>query len=219
MNRVTLAGDDDFDGWRDAARNLAEAGIPPSAIVWQVAGVDGDLFGSEAVPPSGPSFPVPRAFVELAQSVVCHSEPDRFALLYALLWRLCTDRRAMEDRADPLLHRLDRLAKEVRRDIHKMHAFVRFREVPGGQDGERFVAFFEPDHHIVRAASGFFVRRFTTMRWSILTPALSVHWDGEALTEGPGATRAEAPGGDPLEETWRTYYASIFNPARIKVGA
>ena len=57
------------------------------------------------------------------------------------------------------------------------------------------------------------------MRWSILTPELSIHWDGECLSEGPGATRADAPSGDPLEETWRTYYSSIFNPARLKVGA
>ena len=57
------------------------------------------------------------------------------------------------------------------------------------------------------------------MRWSILTPELSIHWDGETLSEGPGATRAEAPGGDPLEAMWKTYYASIFNPARLKVGA
>ncbi len=218
-HRATLSAPDNFDGWRDAARDLAEAGVPPSAIVWQVAGQSQDLFGEDGEPPRAPSFPVPRAFVDLAKSVVCHSDPERFALLYAMLWRLRTDRGAMADRADPLLHRLDRLAKEVRRDIHKMHAFVRFREVSDGQDGERFVAFFEPDHHIVRAASGFFVRRFTNLKWSILTPDLSVHWDGETLSEGPGATRADAPGGDPLEETWRTYYASIFNPARIKVGA
>jgi DNA polymerase len=57
------------------------------------------------------------------------------------------------------------------------------------------------------------------MRWSILTPRLSLHWDGEALSEGPGAIRSDAPSGDPLEETWRTYYSSIFNPARLKVGA
>jgi DNA polymerase len=95
-----------------------------------------------------------------------------------------------------------------------MHAFVRFRELDG-----RFVAFFEPEHHIVRRAASFFVNRFTNMRWSILTPELSIHWDGEALTEEPGATRADAPSGDPLEQTWRTYYASIFNPARLKVGA
>jgi uracil-DNA glycosylase len=212
-HRVTLAAQDDFEGWRDAARDLAEAGVPPSAIVWRVDGGPDDLFATDAPQPKGASFAVPRAFIDLAKSVVCHSDPERFALLYAMLWKLRTNRNAFEDRANPLVDRLERLAKEVRRDVHKMHAFVRFREID-----DRFVAFFEPDHHIVRHTAGFFVRRFTNMRWSILTPELSIHWDGEALTAGPGATRSEAPG-DPLEAMWKTYYASIFNPARLKVGA
>ena len=213
-HRVTLRAADDFEGWRDAARRLAEAGVPAIAVVWQVEGGDADLFGSDIEQPAAPSFPVPRAFVELAQDVVCHSERERFALLYAMLLRIKASRDALQDQADPLVRRLHELAKAVRRDIHKMHAFVRFREIEG-----RFVAFFEPEHHIVRRAAGFFVNRFTNMKWSILTPELSVHWDGERLTEGPGATRSEAPSGDALEETWHTYYASIFNPARLKVGA
>jgi probable DNA metabolism protein len=218
--RVTLATEDDFEGWRDAARGLAEAGVPADAIVWQVEGGEADLFGGSdpAPPPDGPSFAVPRSFVDLARSAICHSDPERFALLYAMLLKLRANRRAMEDRADPLLDRLEGLAKEVRRDVHKMHAFVRFREIL--EDGNtRFVAWFEPDHHIVRRTAGFFVRRFTTMRWSILTPELCVHWDGAVLTESPGATRADAPDGDPVEETWKTYYASIFNPARVKIEA
>src|SRR3954454_13676172 len=211
---VTLSAPDDFEGWRDAARDLAEAGVPASAVVWQVDGGEQDLFGSDAAQPAAPSFPVPRPFVELAKTVVCHSDPERFALLYAMLLRLKANRHALDDEADSLVRRLNDLAKAVRRDIHKMHAFVRFREID-----DRFVAFFEPEHHIVRRASSFFVNRFTNMRWSILTPELSIHWDGERLTEGPGATRADAPSGDPLEETWRTYYANIFNPTRLKVGA
>ena len=215
-HRVTLAAPDDFDGWRDAARDLAEAGVPADAVVWQIAGGEPDLFGDERPRADAPSFAVPRAFVDLARSAVYHSDPERFALLYAMLLKLRGNRHAMDDRADPLLDRLQRLAKEVRRDVHKMHAFVRFREV---DDGKRFVAFFEPEHHIVRHTASFFVRRFTNMRWSILTPELSIHWDGETLSEGPGATRADAPDGDPLEAMWKTYYASIFNPARLKVGA
>jgi DNA polymerase len=218
-HRVTLAAEDDFDGWRESARDMAEAGIPPEAVVWRVEGGTADLFGVESDQARGASFAVPRTFINLAKSVICHSDPERFALLYAMLWRLRTNRGAMEDRADPLLDRLERLAKEVRRDVHKMHAFVRFREVEQPDGSMRFIAFFEPDHHIVRHTAGFFVRRFSNMRWSILTPELSIHWDGETLTEGPGATRAEAPGGDPLEAMWKTYYASIFNPARLKVGA
>ena len=219
-HRVLLDAPDDFDGWRTAARGLAEAGVPSSAVVWEVSGGEPDLFGADsAPPPPGPSFAVPRAFVDMAKSAICHVDPERFALLYAMLLKLRDNKRAMEDRADPLLDRLERLAKEVRRDVHKMHAFVRFREVETPGEGTRFVAWFEPDNHIVRHTAGFFVRRFTTMRWSILTPEVSIHWDGEALSEGPGATRQDAPDGDPVEETWKTYYASIFNPARVKIKA
>jgi DNA polymerase len=63
------------------------------------------------------------------------------------------------------------------------------------------------------------MRRFANMRWSILTPRGSVHWDGAVMREGPPARREDAPGGDPVEVLWRSYYASIFNPARLKVGA
>jgi DNA polymerase len=218
-HRVVLATEDDFEGWRDAARDLSEAGVPPQAVVWQVEGASADLFAAKHRTAVAPSFAVPRAFVDLARSAICHRDPQRFALLYALLWKLRSDRHALDDRADALVSRVEGLAKAVRRDIHKMHAFVRFREIAEGSGEARFVAWFEPEHHIVRQAAGFFVRRFANMRWSILTPALSIHWDGAVLSEGPGATRTDAPTVDPLEETWRTYYSSIFNPARLKVGA
>ena len=217
---VTLAAEDDFDGWRDAARSLASERVPPEQISWSVGGAGGDLFGSPASTPlpAATPFPVPGAFLALAEAALCHSDPERFALLYTLLLRLRDAAGLIADAADPLVQRLERMAKAVRRDIHKMHAFVRFREVEDAE-GARFVAWFEPEHHIVRAASGFFARRFATMRWSILTPELCVHWDGAALTESPGATRADAPSGDPTEAVWKTYYASIFNPARLKIGA
>jgi DNA polymerase len=218
MQAVRLEAQDDFDGWREAARGLALAEVPPERVLWQV-GQGADLFAAPSAPaPAGPAFPVPRAFVELARSAICHSDPERFALLYALLLRLRSNPATLQDQADPLVQRLERMAKAVRRDIHKMHAFLRFREVEA--EGEsRFVAWFEPEHHIVRAAAGFFARRFATMRWSILTPELSVHWDGERLTESPGAARGDAPAADPVEAVWKTYYASIFNPARLKRGA
>ena len=212
-HRVTLAAPDDFEGWRDAARDLAQAGVPAHAVVWQVKGGDYDLFGSDTSPPRAASFPVPRAFVDLARDVICNVDDERFSLLYTMLLRLKRDREQRDDLADPLVCRLQDLAKQVRRDVHKMHAFVRFREID-----ERFVAYFEPEHHIVRRAAAFFVNRFSNIHWSILTPQLSLHWDGEHLCEGPGAIPSDAPSVDPLEDNWRTYYAAIFNPARLKVG-
>ena len=185
MPTVTLADPADFDGWRDAARALAQAGVPASAVVWQVGGDTGDLL-ADAMPPAldTPMFAVPRGFLQLAKAAICHSGPERFALLYALLLKLRDNPRLIEDRADRLVHRLNVMAKEVGRDIHKMRAFVRFREAADAE-GERFVAWFEPDHHIVRANAPFFVGRFANMRWSILTPELCVHWDRVALTYTP----------------------------------
>ncbi|MBX3594992.1 UdgX family uracil-DNA binding protein [Sphingomonas sp.] len=220
MRVASLTAADDFDGWRAAARTLAAAGVPAGDVVWRVGDAPGDLFADQAVPAGdgGGALRVPGRFVELAREAVLHRDPERFALLYTLLLRLGDHPHAMDDGADPLLQRLERMAKAVRRDIHKMRAFVRFREV-ADEGGNRFVAWFEPEHHIVRANARFFVDRFHTMRWSILTPELSLHWDGRTLSEGPGATRGDAPQDDPAEAIWRTYYAAIFNPARLKTGA
>lgn len=219
MRVVALSAEDDFDGWRDAARSLAAARVDPSEVVWQVGDQPVDLFGDEAVlPAAAPELRVSRRFVSLAREAILHSDPQRFALLYTLLTRVIARPGSIEDKADPLLRRLDDMAKSVRRDIHKMRAFLRFREV-ADDTGPRFIAWFEPEHHIVRANARFFVDRFHTMRWSILTPELSLHWDGETLSEGPGASKADAPQDDPVEAVWKTYYASIFNPARLKTGA
>jgi len=220
---ATLPSPDDFDAWRDAARALAARQVPPDDIVWQVGDTPVDLFAT--APDDAPSqgaaspFSVPRAFIDLARSVVMADEPERFALLYTALYRLRREPKLMEDHADPLIRKLEVIAKNVRRDIHKMRAFLRFREVQDDDGTSRYVAWFEPDHHIVRANAAFFVNRFASMRWSILTPEVSLHWDGAALSEGPGASKADAPDGDPTEEVWKTYYASIFNPARVKIGA
>jgi uracil-DNA glycosylase len=220
---VHLPEPDDFDFWREAARALVQAGVSPDRVAWGEPGGDSDLYASgQTVPEPPPGAPPVRAnkrFVSLAKNAILHSDPERFALLFRLLWHLQRNPRMMEDTADPEVRRLEELDKSVRRDSHKMHAFVRFRQVADEDGGERYVAWFEPEHHILRANAGFFVRRFANMRWSILTPRGSLHWDGAVLSEGPPARRGDAPGGDPIEDLWRGYYASIFNPARLKIGA
>ena len=226
---VHLPAPDDFAVWRERARGLVQCDVPPDRVSWIEPGGTGDLFAAEGPSRGEKRLPVPPAdprpvrasqrFLTIARSAALHSDPARFGLLYRVLWRLQRNPRLMEDKADPEVRRLEELAKSVRRDAHKMHAFVRFREVAEEDGTPHFVAWFEPDHHIVRAEAAFFMRRFANMRWSILTPRGSIHWDGETMREGPPARREDAPGGDPVEDLWRSYYASIFNPARLKVGA
>ncbi|RXF75678.1 UdgX family uracil-DNA binding protein [Hansschlegelia zhihuaiae] len=223
---VPLDGPADVAGWRAAARALVAEGVPPFSVVWSTGDGSANLFGPapRAAPTPtpaslGPSHPrVPRGFVELAETGLLHRNPGRFDLFYRLLVRLAADRRILDDAADPDVVRAKALAKAVRRDKHKMTAFVRFREI-SGEAGPHFVAWFEPEHHIVAATAPFFVRRFAAMRWSILTPERSAHWNGAELAFAKGASRADAPDGDALEAVWRTYYASIFNPARLKIAA
>ncbi|MDG6079659.1 DUF4130 domain-containing protein [Erythrobacter litoralis] len=226
---VQLPEPDDFGFWRERARALVQCEVPPDRVAWVEPGGNGDLFAhgerrAPVPPPDAREVRANKRFMSLAKNAALHSDPDRFALLYRLLWRIQSNPRMMEDKADPDVRRIEELDKNVRRDSHKMHAFVRFRlvEPEEGDDEapqEQYVAWFEPEHHILRANAGFFMRRFSNMHWSILTPRGSLHWDTETMREGPPAQRSDAPGGDPMEELWRSYYASIFNPARLKIGA
>ena len=213
MYRVTLNAPDDFNEFRRHARGLIAANAPPEAVSWNVGDVPG-LFG-EVPPAASRQFTVPAAFVPLGEAVICHSDLERFALLYELLWRLTHgERKLLEDPADPLVHRLERMQKSVGRDMHKMTAFVRFRQV-ADDGGERYVAWFEPEHFILRRVAPFFVGRFAAMRWSILTPigSLALGRQGSAPSV-PRCRANDAPQEDALEGWWRTYYKATFNPAR-----
>jgi DNA polymerase len=224
MYPVQLDDGADLVEWRAQARALLAAGVPPEQVQWQAGAQAGLLTPGPTKPPvptahAGVAGSVPREFLVLATLVLAHADPRRHGVLYRLLWRLVHGERALlrivtdDDVAWAL-----RAAKAVRREKHKMKAFVRFREVRDA-DGAVFVAWFEPEHDVLPQVAPFFVRRFAGMRWSILTPVRSAHWDGQSLRLGGGAQRADAPQGDALEDLWRTYFASIFNPARLKVDA
>ncbi|MDF1861358.1 MAG: TIGR03915 family putative DNA repair protein [Verrucomicrobiales bacterium] len=225
MQTITIQAD--FESWRCRARELLEDGVRPEEILWTDSSAEqSELFATDS-PRSmrvreAPPVPVPKSFFSLAAAVACHSDPRRWAILYQLLWRLTRggEKQLLIVSTDSDVRRADELAKEVQRDIHKMRAFVRFRKVGESDNGrEQFVSWFEPTHHIVRRNASFFQKRFTGMDWSILTPEECAHWDGKEVHFTPGVTRDQAPDGDELEELWRSYYKSIFNPARLKLKA
>ncbi len=223
MFAARLSSQTDWDGWRGTTRRLMTLGIAPGDVAWAVGGErHGGLFDVHDLPPPPPGpepeFRVPRAFIPLAETVILHRDSQRFALLHALLLRLQEEPRLLEVASDPDVARLAAMAKSVRRDQHKMKAFVRFREI-ADDGGERFVSWFEPEHHIVEATAPFFQRRFAAMRFTILTPDRCADWDGRTMRFGPGVAKDQAPDEDRLEEAWRVYYAAIFNPARLKVAA
>ncbi|GAA5484159.1 UdgX family uracil-DNA binding protein [Haloferula sargassicola] len=212
-----------FTTWRDAARALLAEGIPPGEILWEK---DANLFALHEPEPiyatrRSSELKVPADFIDLAKLTACHADPTRWALLYRILWRITHgEPKLIAVTTDPDIARAQAMAENVRREIHKMHAFVRFRKVGENESGrERFAAWFEPDHYIVEAGTPFFRKRFATMDWAIFTPKGCAHWNGDKLLFTEGVDRDPFENTDQLEDAWRTYYSCIFNPARLKTKA
>lgn len=220
-----------FAHWRDLARAALARGLQPDAIDFEdvtsstssdlfrpVTDDTADLLASPAGEPS--TAYVPKAFLQKAMLAGCHRDPHRWNLLYRLLWRLQGNRDLLKVEVDSDVNELVRMEQQVRRDEHKMHAFVRFRRVEEPDGDEHFIAWYQPQHRILELAAPFFAERFAIMRWSILTPDGSVAWDPaeKQLRFGPAVPRESAPDGDELEELWKSYYGSIFNPARLNPG-
>jgi DNA polymerase len=116
MRQVTFeptAGD-----WRRAARRLIDERVPPCEVEWREAREKKSLFDAPEPAPepaaaaSGVELRVPRAFVALMDEVARRSDPDRWRLLYAVLWRIAEgDPGVMLRRGDPDLTRLRAIAE------------------------------------------------------------------------------------------------------------
>ena len=226
MHTVYLKHPRDFEEWRTHARTLFSSGIPPEAVLWRT-GAENDLFSmmadpKEPSPPetASPGLLVPRQFPDLAESALHHSNPSCPSLLYRLLFRMQSERKLLAVMTDPDVISVRAMVRDVHNDCHRMMAFVRFREIATEKSGtptrRRFMAWHEPDHYIVARMAPFFRRRFSDMDWAILTPKGSAACtDGKILVSDEPATRPNLA--DDTDDLWRTYYASTFNPARLKV--
>ena len=223
---ITAVFAPNFDSWRAEARRLLNADVPPGEILWPGENSTLSLFGAADIGPQPLAtkkpagvFSVPKEYLKLAEVVVCARDDDRWSLLYRILFRLKHgEPKLLTDVVDPDVSRANHVYKSITHDIHKMHAFVRFKRID--TDGvELYVAWHKPEHFITELAAPFFERRFGDKRWSIFTPDRSAHWDGTALTYGDGMTQHDFQHRDQFDEVWKTYYKSIFNPARLKLKA
>ena len=214
---IHVSIDNDFDAWREHARRLICSKTLPEDVIWTPVEQNG-LF-QEPDPVTEPSrFKVPKAFLQLAEAASCFDEFERWHLLYRLLYRIVFENpHLLEIESDVDVRRARLMEKGVNRDVHKFHAFVRFRRIDF--DGEEiYAAWHEPAHFTVKRAAPFFERRFGSMKFSILTPRGCAHWDRQTLRFSDPVAKDQAPAADAVEDFWLTYYRSIFNPFRLNVG-
>ncbi|HEK1685034.1 TPA: TIGR03915 family putative DNA repair protein [Pseudomonas putida] len=228
MGMIALDCDDLFGTWRDQARVLLGHGIDPAEVTWGQGPMD-DLLAIPTPLPRGPGpfrARVPAALLAQLEQAARYRGEQRWNLLYEVLWRVAHGDRTAMLAGDRLGSELQRRIKQVSREAHHLHAFVRFVPLPEAL-AERLqldlVAYHEPAHDILESASGHFADRLGRQRWLIATPTDGIRFDGSELDYRRHCPRewvdwarhAEDPGA----ALWRTYYRSTFNPARLNPDA
>jgi len=215
---IQISIENSFASWRVAARKCLRREIAPAEIIW-TCGEQNSLFEDNPTEDSDEKvFKVSPDFLPLAGAVICYDDAERFLLLYRLLFRLIHENKnLLHIESDDDVRRARLMEKAIYRDVHKFHAFVRFRLVEL-EGVEIYVAWHEPYHFTVERAAPFFARRFGAMRFSILTPKGCAHWNLEELRFSEAISSQSLPP-DATEDFWLVYYKSIFNPFRLKIKA
>ena len=215
-----LFGETDLAGFREEARLLLRQQVPPEAVRWHTEEAqNSDHFSEPGLDrprevAKAASAIVPASFLRLCEVVVLHHDADRFALLYRLLWRLVHEPGLRNDPVDPDMLHAHQMAQSVRRDIHKMKSFVRFRPTPAGDGTQLQLAWYAPAHHILEAVAPLFAKRNPQPRWAIFTPERSVEWDGRTLHHAHGVPRARAPAPEDGDGAWLALHHGVFGPLR-----
>lgn len=202
--------------WRDAAKRLIGAGVSPCDVLWDFDHEIPALCESTTdLPPQTRRVKAPQSFIELANTVVWHKDPKRFARLYAVLWRLRHEKGLMQDEADPDLAKLRQMEKAVHRCKHKMKSFVRFRDLRQGGARRSFAAWFEPTHHTVEPTAPFFARRFADMDWMIATPDVTAQFIDGKLTFHPTQVKVHAKTSEMPMKYWKNLPEAAHIPDLI----
>ncbi|MDH1574636.1 MULTISPECIES: TIGR03915 family putative DNA repair protein [Pseudomonas] len=228
MGVIALDCDERFSTWRDQARTLLGHGIDPAQVTWSQGPID-DLLAVPAPLPDGPGpfrATVPAALLSLLEQASRYRGEQRWNLLYEVLWRVAHGDRTAMLAGDRLGSELHRRIKQVSREAHHLHAFVRFVPLPPALAEQLqldLVAYHEPAHDILPSASAHFADRLGRQRWLIATPQDGIRFDGQGFDyqrHCPDAWRQWARNADdPGAELWRTYYRHTFNPARLNPDA
>lgn len=105
---------------------------------------------------------------------------------------------------------VERLAGRVRREVHRMHAFVRFAQTADGD----YEAVIEPAFDVLPLLADHFVARYPALRWRIrdLARRQMLVYDGTSAHVEPDDDAAPPSPAvhEPLaQDLWRTYFEAV----------
>ena len=154
-----------------------------------------------------------------------HSEVERTE---EMLWRFvqyafASKQNIEEDFANPAVWALKQAAKRVKRESHRMEAFVRFQLTKDGL----YYAIIEPECNVLPLISDHFETRYADQRWLIYDAKrkYGIYYDLEKVStvalnfnHGPASSQTIAEISDEKEEVyqnlWRRYFSSVNIEAR-----
>jgi DNA polymerase len=169
------------------------AGVEPRDLTWTI-GDAGDAVPDEVAG----SFTLSRALVALAAQAFQAREPERFGLLYTLVWRAHHGGLVFNDTQDLDLRLARRWALAVRADAHRMRTLLRFAPVRF-HDRPHYLGWYQPDHFVLEANARLLARRDPANGFTIVTPDGTAHRDHAALRFGAGLKN---PGDDETLLAW-----------------
>ena len=211
MRRIGLTSETDWEGWRRATRALVMAGAAPEDVRWSVRSHDEE---GDPLPEVTGSFGISRALVSLASLAVQAREPERFDLLYRLVWRANAGERVLAETNDPEVRRAQGLAFAVRAEAHRMRTLLRY--LPVTEDGHaRYLGWYAPAHYVLEANAQLIARRFADLTFSILTPDGAAHWDGTELRFSIGVAQETVPDDAALQAWWQVHHAGLLRHCRV----
>jgi DNA polymerase len=247
MKRISI--EPSFAAWRRAARELLRQGIEPERIEWvEFDSVDAGT-GSVAASDSSAAAPavatpvIPRELLAWLKTAACFCAPDRWSLLYRILWRWTRGERHVLDPQDADGALLDQRIQSVEHETNDLVTLTLFRRRDPSMGPPEFVGWYEPHHDLLAQVAERFAERMGDSTWMLATPRGAVFWNGmllrisrPAADDGehscperqqqnplatqalpPGAMAGEATTSEPTEALWLAYYASAFNGAPAPV--
>jgi probable DNA metabolism protein len=225
MKRIPI--EPSFAVWRRAARALLRQGVEPSQIDWVESECEAEGEASvsgDAVALAAPA--IPRELLFRLKTAACFRAPDRWALLYRILWRWTHGERHVLALNDPDGALLDQRIQAVEHETDDLVILTLFRRRDPSMGLPEFVGWYEPRHDLLERAAARFAERMGDSTWMLATPHGAAFWNGMLLRIGrpaaeeheqaahalpESAMTGEAITSTPTEALWLAYYASAFN--------
>lgn len=135
--------------FRTVSQQLLAHRVDPGEVLWQSQSDAGPVpVGAPARRGGAGHGLIPRSFLRVVDLVVLHCDPDRFSLLYRLLWRLVNEPGFAQKTDDDEMRRASAMSHAVRREISRQKQRLAFTVIQDAR-GPLACAWIEPHHHIV----------------------------------------------------------------------